>query len=99
MIFVNLLITYLLIIWIEVDNLVKNQYKNVEYWWLKMAKINPIQMQKHLKGVDYPASKEELVEHAKQQGADDNAIAVLEQLPDEDFESPTEVSQAISDME
>ncbi|MBD2774045.1 DUF2795 domain-containing protein [Iningainema tapete] len=63
-----------------------------------MTKINPIQLQKHLKGVDYPASKEDLISHAKEQGADENAISVLEQLPDQDFESPTDVSQAVSDI-
>lgn len=64
-----------------------------------MAKINPIQLQKHLKGVDYPASKEELIEHAKQNGADENAIAVLEQLPDEEYEGPTDCLLAVGDME
>ncbi len=64
-----------------------------------MAKINPIQLQKHLKGVDYPASKEELIEHAKKQGADDNAISALEQLPDQEYDSPTDVSEAVGDIE
>lgn len=63
-----------------------------------MTKINPIQLQKHLKGVDYPASKEDLISHAKEQGADENAISVLEQLPDQEYESPTDVSQAVSDI-
>ncbi len=31
-----------------------------------MAKINPVQLQKHLKGVDYPANKQQLIEHAQQ---------------------------------
>lgn len=63
-----------------------------------MAKINPIQLQKHLKGVDYPASKDKLVQQAQQNGADDNAISVLEQLPDNEYSSPTAVSQAVSSM-
>ena len=64
-----------------------------------MAKINPIQLQKHLKGVDYPATKEELIEHAKKQSADDNAISVLQQLPDQEYDSPTDVSEAVGDIE
>lgn len=47
-----------------------------------MAKINPIELQKHLKGVHYPASKEDLIKNAKQQGADENALSMLKQLPD-----------------
>jgi predicted outer membrane protein len=59
-----------------------------------MAHVNPIQVQKYLKGVDYPASKKALLEKAKSMGADDNICASLEQLPDEDFQTPADVSQA-----
>ncbi len=44
-----------------------------------MTKINPIDLQKHLKGVNYPASKEDLVNHAEQQGADQNLLSALKQ--------------------
>lgn len=64
-----------------------------------MAKVNPIQLQKHLKGVDYAASKEQLVQHAQKQGTDENAISVLQQLPDEEYESPTDVSEAVGEIE
>lgn len=64
-----------------------------------MAKVNPIQLQKHLKGVDYPASRQDLIEHANKQGADDNVRSVLEQLPDEEYETPAEVSKAVGDIE
>jgi hypothetical protein len=46
-----------------------------------MAQANPIQIQKHLKGVDYPASKQDLVNHAQQQAADENVCSTLQQLP------------------
>jgi hypothetical protein len=64
-----------------------------------MAKVNPIQLQKYLKGMDYPASKQELIAHAEQQGADENVRATLEQLPDEQFQTPADVSQAIGQIE
>ena len=60
-----------------------------------MAKVNPIQMQKYLKGMNYPASKEELVKHAAQQGADENVRSVLEQLPDQQYETSADVSKAV----
>lgn len=64
-----------------------------------MAKVNPIQLQKHLKGMDYPASKEDLIKHAQQQGADEDALSALEQLPDEKYETPADVSKAIGNNE
>jgi hypothetical protein len=60
-----------------------------------MAKANPIQVQKFLSGMDYPANKEELVDHAKSKGADENIMQTLEQLPEEDYETPADVSKAI----
>lgn len=64
-----------------------------------MAKVNPIQLQKHLKGMDYPASKQELIEHAKKQGADEDALSALEELPEQEYEGPTDVNKAIGGNE
>lgn len=64
-----------------------------------MAKINPVELQKHLKGVDYPASKEDLIKNAEQQGADDNALFMLKQLPDRQYEKPTDVNHEIGEMQ
>ena len=60
-----------------------------------MADVNPIQVQKFLSGVDYPAPKQALVDRAREQGADDNVLSALEQLPDEEFQTPADVSQAL----
>lgn len=59
-----------------------------------MQHANPIQIQKYLKGVDYPANKKSLIENAKKNGADENICASLEQLPDQDFQTPAAVSEA-----
>ncbi|MBE9005574.1 DUF2795 domain-containing protein [Fortiea sp. LEGE XX443] len=65
-----------------------------------MAKANPVEIQKHLKGMDYPANKQELVQHAQKQGADRKVLSLLEQLPnDEEFDSPTDVNKAIGEIE
>jgi hypothetical protein len=59
-----------------------------------MAHANPIQIQKYLKGVDYPADKATLIQTAKDQGADESVCASLEQLPDEEFQTPADLSEA-----
>jgi hypothetical protein len=56
----------------------------------------PIQMQKFLSGVDYPASRDQLVEHARQQGADSEVLERLKQLPDRSFDGPNAVSKEFS---
>lgn len=61
---------------------------------IHMAHANPIQIQKYLKGVDYPTDKQTLIQTAKQQGADDSVCASLDQLPDQQFQTPADVSAA-----
>jgi hypothetical protein len=64
-----------------------------------MAKVNPVQVQKFLGGVDYPASKEDLVKHAEQQGADENVLDVLRGIPDREYDGPNAVSKEISEIQ
>lgn len=61
-----------------------------------MEHVNPIQIQKFLKGVDYPARKATLLDNARKLGADENVCASLEGLPDQEFEAPIDVSQALA---
>lgn len=60
-----------------------------------MAKLNPIELQKALKGVDYPASKQDLMKALDSNGASDNVRNALEQLPDKSFETPADVTEAV----
>ena len=50
--------------------------------------VNPIQIQKFLKGVDYPASKSDLLRNAEREGADEDVRATLERLPDRSMSPP-----------
>lgn len=61
--------------------------------------VNPIQLEKYLKGVNYPASKNDLIKQAEQNGADQKVLETLKQLPDQKFEGPTGISKAIGDMD
>lgn len=64
-----------------------------------MAKVNPIQIQKYLKNMDYPANKQDLIKHAEKQGADKNVRETLEHLPDKQYQTPADVSEAIGKIE
>jgi hypothetical protein len=61
--------------------------------------VNPIQIQTFLKGVDYPASKEALLQHAERNGADEGVRTTLEQLPDAEYETPADVSEALGKID
>ena len=64
-----------------------------------MASVNPIQLEKYLKGVDYPASKNDLIKRAEQNGADQRVLDTLKQLPDRTFDGPSGISKAIGNID
>ena len=57
--------------------------------------ISPAIIQKFLGGIDYPASKQDLINHAKKSNADESVLGILNKIPDQQFNSPADVSKAI----
>ena len=64
-----------------------------------MAKVSPVQVEKFLKGLDYPVSKKDLIKYAQQHGADQNVLAALSRLPDQTYDGPIDVSKAIGEID
>lgn len=60
-----------------------------------MSKANPIELQKYLAGVDYPAQRDDLVQAAEKNGADADTLDILRGLPDRTYEGPSGVSKEI----
>ena len=54
---------------------------------------SPIEVQKALKGMDYPAKKQDLIEKARENGAPQQVMQVLENLPDKEFSNAVDVSK------
>ena len=50
--------------------------------------VNPIEVQKHLAGVDYPATRDELAGTARRDGAKDDVVQAISELRDEQFDGP-----------
>lgn len=61
---------------------------------------NPIrpqlEVQKHLKGVDYPAHKRDLIKHARDQDAPEEVLSLLEAMADKEYDNPAEVTKEVS---
>ena len=60
--------------------------------------VNPVQVQKFLGGIDYPASKQDLIKTAKSHGADERVLNLLKKLPDKKYEGPTGVTKALGKL-
>jgi hypothetical protein len=60
-----------------------------------MATLSPIDLQKALKGMDYPATRDDLVRRAEDNGADGDVVEALRQIPDREYEGPSGVSAEV----
>ncbi len=60
---------------------------------------SPANIMDHLKGIDFPARKSELVKHAREtEGPDtDEVVNALEKLPDRQYNSPADVMHEIGE--
>jgi len=66
---------------------------------VSMAHVSPVEVEKSLKGVDYPAKKQDLIKHAQKHGANQDVLETLKDLPEENFQSPIDVSKAIGEID
>ena len=47
--------------------------------------------------MDYPASKDQIVQHAEQNGGDEEVLKALKGIADREYEGPSGVSSAVFD--
>jgi hypothetical protein len=64
-----------------------------------MTGRSPAIVTQHLKGIDFPASKEDLLARARDTGAGQDVLEALESFPDQDFDSMADVIKAYQDSD
>ncbi|MBP0456991.1 DUF2795 domain-containing protein [Streptomyces montanisoli] len=57
--------------------------------------ISPVDLQKALKGAEYPTSKEDLVALAKKNGAGGSVVDELDPVSADRFDGPNDVQKAV----
>ena len=53
-----------------------------------MAHANPVEVEKCLKGMNYPANKNDLIKHAQKQGANQDILETLRELRNGKLQQP-----------
>jgi Protein of unknown function (DUF2795) len=61
-----------------------------------MSQAEFIEVQKALGGISYPATRDQLVEHARGKNASKDILDALQSLPDREYDGPNEVSKAVA---
>ena len=59
--------------------------------------VSPIDIQKALGGMEYPAKKEDIVKHAQGNGGSDDVMEALRGIEDREYDGPSGVSAAVFD--
>ncbi len=65
----------------------------------------PANIMRHIKGISFPASKEEIITKAEQNSADakmpdsDEVVDVLRRIPDQEYPSPAQIMKAVGQIE
>jgi hypothetical protein len=61
------------------------------------VKGSAAELEKYLKGVDFPASKDDLIENARANGAPEDVIDMISDLSEDNFNSPIDLSKAFGE--
>ncbi|ELS50589.1 DUF2795 domain-containing protein [Streptomyces viridochromogenes] len=60
-----------------------------------MADLSPTDLQKALRGADYPTDKQHLVERARKNKADEKIVSRLDGMKRDRFDGPNDVQKAV----
>jgi hypothetical protein len=60
--------------------------------------LDPDDVLGYLAGRIYPANLSTLLDHARERGADDTVLDALGRLPDQNYNGPTAVRRALSEL-
>ncbi len=58
-------------------------------------KASPAAIEKYLHGVDFPAEKNQLLQHAKKNQAPESVLKSIDGLPSKTYNSPIDISKAM----
>lgn len=62
-------------------------------------RANPVVVEEHLKGIHYPANRDDLVRTARKNDAPRDVISTLDRLPAKEYTSPIDVNHEIGTLE
>ncbi|HLO84923.1 MAG TPA: DUF2795 domain-containing protein [Nostocaceae cyanobacterium] len=60
--------------------------------------VSAIDISRNLSGIDFPANKQGLINHARQKNASEEVLDVLQQMPEQDYENMADVEHAFGEI-
>jgi len=63
---------------------------------MRSESVSAAQLEQYLRGVDFPAGKQDIISAAKSNGAPDSVMSFMNRLPDKTYNHTTDVEQEFS---
>lgn len=60
---------------------------------------SPANVSHHLSGIDFPASRDDLEQHAKKNGAEQDVLDVIRDMPDQEYGNMADVMKGVGEAE
>lgn len=60
-----------------------------------MAHFNPAKIEEAIKGISFPAQKEDIMNCARGNNAGTEELSALQRLPEKEYTNPTDITQAM----
>ena len=60
-----------------------------------MANFNPVEIEKSLRGINFPATKEEITKKAKENGAGREILDALNKLSEKEYQKPMDITKEV----
>ncbi|MGR6035556.1 MAG: DUF2795 domain-containing protein [Candidatus Nitrosoglobus sp.] len=64
-----------------------------------VSKVSPVDIAHALKGIDFPASRRDLVKHAKSHKAGADTVRLMQHLPDQEYRNMADVMKGVGQVE
>jgi len=62
------------------------------------GRVSAAEVEKYIKGVDFPCDKDELIQCASENNAPEEVLDIMEDFPEQQFNSPVDVARCISEV-
>ena len=60
---------------------------------------SPSNIARHLSGIDFPANRDDLLQHAQMHEADDDVLDLIQHMPQRDYGSMADVMKGVGEAE
>lgn len=58
--------------------------------------VSAAEVEKYIKGIDFPCDKDELIQHARDNDAPDEVLSMMQEFPEQEYGSAVDVARGVS---